>query len=147
MKRIVSVASTVLVFSILFSFAGAVQADDNTKALEKAMWQAWAKGDLAVFEQRFADDHIHVSAGGILAGKAANLEDMKKHPCEVRSWKLGDIKAQPLGSDAVLLVYTADQDATCRGEKAPSRVHATAVWKKTDGKWLNSLYHETGVSE
>jgi uncharacterized protein (TIGR02246 family) len=145
MNWIFSSATKAILLSILLSPV-AVRADDDVKALEKAMWQAWAKHDLAIFEERLADDHVHVSASGIIAGKAANLADMKD-ACEVRSWKLGDIKVQQLGSDAALLSYEADQDATCGGEKSPAHVYVTVVWKKTGGKWVNSSYHETGAKD
>jgi len=146
MKRIFSMASQAVMLWILLAPA-AVRAEDDVKALEKGMWQAWAKHDLATFEERLAEDHVHVSASGIIAGKAANLADMKDHPCEVRSWKVGDITVQQLGTDAALLSYRADQDATCGGEKVPAHVYATAVWKKTGGKWVNASYHETGTED
>jgi hypothetical protein len=47
--------------------------------------------------------------------------------------------------DAVLYSYEVDQDATCRGEKRPAHVYVTVVWKKTNGKWMDALYHETGA--
>jgi uncharacterized protein (TIGR02246 family) len=145
MNRIFSIAFMALVLSTLLSPV-AVQAEDDVKALEKTMWEAWAKHDLAVFQERLSEDHVHVAANGIIAGKAANLADMKE-PCEVRSWKLGDIRVQQLGSDAALLSYEADQDATCDGEKLPAHVYVTAVWKKTGGKWMNASYHETGAED
>jgi hypothetical protein len=145
MSRIFSKSVLAFVLSILLAPV-AVRAQDDPKALEKAMWEAWAKHDLAKFEERLAEDHIHVAADGMISGKAANLADLKD-PCEVRSWKLGDIKEQQLGSDAVLLSYEADQDATCDGQKLPAHIYVTVVWKKTGGKWVNASYHETGAED
>jgi uncharacterized protein (TIGR02246 family) len=144
MNRIPAIALLTLVLATPFSAAPVLGADD-VKALEAAMWQAWAKHDLATFEERLTDDHIHVAANGLIAGKKENLAAMKE-PCEVRSWKLGDIRVVPLGSDAALLGYEANQDATCDGEKLPSHIYVTVVWKKVGGKWMNASYHETGAA-
>jgi hypothetical protein len=145
MSRVLSASVIALVCSILLAPA-AVIAQEDPKALEKAMWEAWAKHDLAKFEERLAEDHIHVGRDGFISGKAANLADLKV-PCEVRSWKLGDMKEQKLGSDAVLLSYEADQDATCGGRKLPAHVYVTVVWKKAGGKWVNASYHDTGAEK
>jgi hypothetical protein len=93
-SRTFSCMLTVLALSTLVSFAPAGWAEDDVQALEKALWKAWAAHDLATFEQRLADDHVHISGSGIIAGKAANLKDMKEHPCEVRSFEVGEIASE-----------------------------------------------------
>jgi hypothetical protein len=145
MKRIVSIAATVMALSTLLS-PPAARAADDIKALEQAMWEAWAKHDLAVFEARLTEDHVHIASSGMIVGKAANLADLK-NPCEVKSWKLGDMREQQLGSDAVLLAYEADQDGTCGGQKLAPHLYVTVVWKKVGGKWMNASYHESSASK
>jgi hypothetical protein len=48
-----------------------------------------------------------------------------------------------LDSDAVVMTYTATQDATCNGKKQPDKVIATSIWQKKNGKWMSPFHQET----
>ena len=48
-----------------------------------------------------------------------------------------------VGVDAVILTYKADQDVTCGGQKMPSTVYASSIWKKQGGKWWAAFHQET----
>ena len=146
MSRMSSIASLAALL-LLAAAPLAAQGSEDVKQLEKSMWEAWSKKDLATFEKRLSDDHWNVTAGGIVAGKAANLARMKEAPCEVRSFELGDMSVQKLGTEAALVAYEADQDATCGGEKLPAHIYVTALWKKAGGNWVNASYHETAAQE
>jgi hypothetical protein len=45
-----------------------------------------------------------------------------------------------LDKNAVLLTYTATQDAVCGGEKAPSLLRVAVNYVKRNGKWLEAMY-------
>jgi hypothetical protein len=45
-----------------------------------------------------------------------------------------------LDKNAVLLTYTATQDAVCGGEKAPSSITVAVNYVNRDGRWLEAMY-------
>jgi len=45
-----------------------------------------------------------------------------------------------LDRNAVLLTYTATQDAVCGGKKAPTTLRVAVNYVKRDGKWLEAMY-------
>jgi ketosteroid isomerase-like protein len=124
--------------------------DDAAKALpamEKALWDAWSKGDVATFEKHLAQNTVSVNAQRIQVGKAHAIEEMKKTPCKVASYSLGDVQVTRAGDATAILTYTATQDATCGGQKLPAKVNVSSVWVKQGTQWVAALYHETGTGQ
>jgi uncharacterized protein (TIGR02246 family) len=141
MKQLVAL-STILMFA-LASVAVAEDLQSELTALEKSLWTAASKKDPAPFRKVVTDDAVQVTAGGMLTGKEAIIKDQMS--CELRSFALHDVQIHQLTPDVVALHYTATQDATCNGEKSPSKVASTAIWQKQNGKWVNPVYHSTPI--
>ena len=120
---------------------------EELMALEKAAWDAWAKGDMAFFENHMHENAVNVSGGEMTLGRAAIIATMTEAACEVRSFELGDMKAQHLGKDAVILAYEAKQDGTCSGEGIDPEVVATSLWVRQGDHWQAASYHETPTSD
>jgi hypothetical protein len=78
-----------------------------------------------------------------LTGREAIAKDNTS--CDVRSFTLHDVKMHQLTPDVVALHYTATQDVSCNGEKAPSKIASTAIWQKQKGKWVNPIYQSTPI--
>jgi hypothetical protein len=124
-----------------------VMAGDDVTAIEKKMWQSWKDQDFGIFNKVYADDYIVINQGGIIRGKTAALASFEDSPCEVRSFKLGEIEVLQLGDDVVILSYEAHQDATCAGEVIPSHVYSSSTWIKKGDRWMAACYTETAASE
>ena len=45
-----------------------------------------------------------------------------------------------LDKNAVLLTYTATQDAVCGGKKAPTNLQVAVNYVNRGGKWLEAMY-------
>jgi hypothetical protein len=146
--------SILLVFA--FGIAFAQTAEKSAKSMksagsdqalidkEKSMWEAWKNKDMKPFHSDVADDSVNLdSSTGAWVGKEAMIKGMTDHPCDVKSYSLSDEKVTPIGKDAAILTYTANQDATCNGQKIPDKVYASSVWAKRGGKWVGISHQET----
>jgi uncharacterized protein (TIGR02246 family) len=142
MKQLVAPISTILMFA-LASVAVAEDLQSELTALEKSLWTASSKKDPAPFRKLVTDDSVQVTSSGVVTGKEAIIKDQMS--CEVRGFALHDVRMHQLTPDVVALHYTATQDGTCNGEKAPPKVASTAIWQKKDGKWVNPVYHSTPI--
>jgi len=123
------------------------EAADKLIALEKGMWDAWAKGDDAVFEKYMHGNTISLTSGEMVSGKANVIKSYNEAACEVRSYLLEDVKAHNINENTVILTYKAQQDATCAGEKLDPKLLATSVWVRDGGQWLMASYQETPVGD
>ena len=126
----------------------AASQDDAAQVLpgmEKALWEAWAKGNVGPFEKHLAENTVSVNAQRIQVGKAKAIEEMKKGECKVATYSLGDVQVTRVGQTTAILTYTATQDATCGGQKLPGKVNVSSVWVHHGGQWVAALYHETGT--
>ena len=60
--------------------------------------------------------------------------------CQVASVSLADFKFVMLDKNAVLLTYTAAQDAVCGGKQAPRKLQVAVNYVKRGGRWLEVMY-------
>lgn len=112
-------------------------------SMEKQLWEAWKNKDSKPFEENIADDGVGIGMNGkTVSNKSEMLNDIKTSGCDVRSYSFGETHAYSIGKNAVMLVYKADQDATCGGNKIPPSVFASSVWVKQAGKWKNFSHQE-----
>jgi Domain of unknown function (DUF4440) len=86
---------------------------------------------------------VNIDSQGITKGKAAFLSGLKEHPCDVAGFSMSDWSATRVTADVAILIYHAQQDATCSGQKMPANVIASSVYVRKAGKWLNVAYHES----
>jgi len=120
---------------------------DELMALEQGMWDAWAKGDAAVFEKYMHENTISLTSGELVSGKVNVISSYKEAACEVHSYVLEDVKAHNINENTVVLTYKAQQDATCGGEKLDPKLLATSLWVREGGQWQMANYQETPVGD
>lgn len=114
-------------------------------ALDIAAWDNWKNKDVAAFRAGTIDEFVSISSDGI-----STKEEMITTAfvdCNVKSFSLHDIEFVKLNKKAVLLTYTAKQDASCGGSKLPPDVLATVTYVKRGGKWLEAIYMETAITK
>ena len=112
-------------------------------ALETAGWQAWKNNDAEWGKKNTTEDFIMVFGNGI-RNKAASVK-ATTNECKVKSFSLSDFQFVMLNENAVLMTYTALQDAVCGGKTNAPKVQASVNYVKRGGKWLEAFYTETPV--
>jgi hypothetical protein len=58
----------------------------------------------------------------------------------VAAFSLANFKFVVLDKNAVLLTYTATQDAICGGKKAPTTLQVAVNYVQRGGRWLEAMY-------
>ena len=111
-------------------------------ALEKASWEAWKARDASFYERTLSDDHMDVHGFGI-ADKAAVVATVASPACVVEGYTLDGFRFRPLGDDAAMLTYRAEQKTTCNGKAVPSPVWVSSVYARRNGRWVNVLFQQT----
>jgi hypothetical protein len=106
--------------------------------LDKQGWEAWKNNDSNWFIENTTESFQSISSDGI----SNKIDVVTSTPtgCHVASYSLTDFNFTKLDENAVLLTYTATQDAVCGGEKAPSSLTVAVNYVKRDGKWLEAMY-------
>ncbi len=136
------------IVAMMCLFSGGALADDSDARImeiEKALWAAWARTDVGPFEKHLTVSTVNMTPGGITVGKSELIEDIGSGTCKVAGYSLGDMKVIHPAANVALLVYSADQDAVCGGNKIPAKIYVTSVYVFEDGEWKAAAYGETQV--
>lgn len=142
-----------LAIAIGVSFIGYAQ-DNNANnkklqaqiiALETAGWQAWKDNDSEWGKNNTTEDFIMVFGNGI-RNKAASVAATATE-CKVKSFALSDFQFVMLNENALMMTYTALQDAVCSGKTSTPKVQASVNYVKRGDKWLEAFYTETPVTQ
>jgi RNA polymerase sigma factor (sigma-70 family) len=123
------------------SVAAAAGADqDNLKntllALDRHLWEAFARGDWQERRKFLADDLVSISILGKY-GKAANVEADKRLRCA--EWKIRDPEVVRISKDAAVLTYLYDCKILSKGGtllETRRDVRATFAWANRKGGWV-----------
>jgi hypothetical protein len=107
-------------------------------ALDKQGWDAWKNNDSSWFEQNTTESFISISSEG--TSTKAQVVKSTSTDCKVESFSLANLKFFMLDKNAVLLTYTATQDAVCGGKKAPTTLQVAVNYVNRGGKWLEAMY-------
>jgi hypothetical protein len=121
------------------------QLEKHIIELDKLAWEAWKNKNADWFKTHTTEEFLSINSSG-MSNKA---EVIRSTPvdCDVTSFSFDNFKFVILNETAVLLTYTATQDATCGGKKIAPRVRASVNYVKRNGKWLEALYMETPITE
>ena len=106
--------------------------------LDKQGWEAWKNNDPKWFIENTTESFRSISSDGI-STKADVVRGTPKD-CQVAAYSLANFNFTMLDKNAVLLTYTATQDAVCGGKKAPSLLRVAVNYVKRNGKWLEAMY-------
>jgi hypothetical protein len=118
-------------------------APDDTRSIQQELvrtetgfFEAWKTKDQAYFRD-------HMPANGIFWGENGTLsrdqqladQQASAKACTVEGYGLSDFGALPLASGAYLLTYSAEQYATCNGEKLPVHMNGSSIYIFRAGRW------------
>ena len=107
-------------------------------ALDTQGWEAWKNNDPAWFEANTTEDFMSISSDGM--SNKRQVVKATATDCVVKSFSLADFKFIVLDKNAVLLTYTATQDAACGGKQAPATLRVAVNYVRRGGRWLEALY-------
>ena len=109
---------------------------------EKELWEAYKHKQTEPFKTGLADDGTFISDMGI-ESKSDVIADISKGDCNIKDYKLSDIKTTMLDKDAAFIAYKVDMDGTCGGKPLPSSFYASSTFVKRAGKWMGASHQET----
>ena len=110
--------------------------------LERRSWQAWQQRDGAFFEKFLSDDHVEVGIQGI-ARKRSVVAGVASPACVVRGYTLDAFQFTRLGPTTAVLMYHAEQDTLCGGQRVPSPAWVSSLYVLRGGRWQNAVYQQT----
>jgi ketosteroid isomerase-like protein len=125
-------------------------ADDRAASeVEKAintLNEAFTKGQADTIKALMTADHVSVTP--YYGGPVSRDQQVKG----VADYKLTEytparMKVTMLGKDAALVTYALTMKGTYKGKELPRKNFASAVWVRRGGKWLESFYQETALSD
>jgi hypothetical protein len=110
-------------------------------ALDKQGWEAWKDNDPEWYRQNVKDEFLSISSDGV-SNKAQVVKAMPTS-CKVKSYALDNFKFIKLDTHAVLLTYSATQDAVCDGKAAPVAIQVAVNYVRRGDRWLEAMYMQS----
>jgi len=142
MKSLI-VLSIALLLTPAIGFAQATSStekalEERIIALDRQGWEAWKNNDPTWFRDNTTDGFVSLSSDGI--SNKAEVVKSTATDCKVTSYSLANFKFSKLDENAILLTYTATQDAVCGGKKAPPTLQVAVNYVRRGGRWLEAMY-------
>jgi hypothetical protein len=125
--------------------------DGNLKetvlALEKRIWEAHSKQDVAVFKNLLADDFTGTDMFGRPYDKAGTLDYVAKF--RVIEYAMTGIKVIPLNATSAIVSYQIDYKVRpTNGQEVESATRrATAAWAQRKGRWWYVYFEDRPVQK
>ena len=114
-------------------------------AREKASWVAWQKQDVAFWQRHLSADHVEIDGPQGPKDRDYVLHGVANRPCAVSSYNLDNFSFRPLGADAGMLVYRAEQQLACGDKHILNTGWVTSLYARRNGKWENVLFEHYAV--
>jgi hypothetical protein len=109
-------------------------------ALERRVWEALKRGDMAADLALLSDDFLGVYSTGF-QDRAKHAARLKRGPV-FRSYAISKSRLIRLGPGLALLAYAASaKDMKGRGRS----FHITSIWRRSGRRWLNIFSQDTDV--
>jgi ketosteroid isomerase-like protein len=104
-----------------------------------------AAGDIEALSDLIADDYVHVHATALIHNKAAMLDHVRKSP---RTVAPRSPKIRVYGDFAILTGEMVNIAPGSGGaERSRTRLYATQVARKTNGKWKFISFQTTRIPD
>jgi hypothetical protein len=93
---------------------------------EFGFFEAWKSKDIGYFREHIADNGVFWGESGTFS-RDQQLEEQQESAkaCAVQGYSLSDFRVMPVAAGAYLLTYSAEQYATCDGEKIPVHMNGS----------------------
>jgi hypothetical protein len=103
---------------------------------EFGFFEAWKSKDIAYFREHIADNGVFWGEAGTFS-RDQQLEEQQESAkaCAVQGYSLSDFRVMPVAAGAYLLTYSAEQYATCGGERVPVHMNGSSIYVSKNGRW------------
>ena len=112
-------------------------------AQEQAVYDAIARSDTIGFNKAVGRDFVYVDQRGAMQWSLAKTSTIFAECGLGTGWTLEHPTTTEVGSDLVVLTYTASANATCNGQRIPSPTNNMSVWQRRGGRWVAVAHSET----
>ncbi len=103
---------------------------------ETGFFEAWKTKDEAYFRTHMAENGIFWGESGAISREQQLQEQhASAKACVVEGYGLSDFGVLPLAAGAYLLTYSAEQYATCNGDKVPVHMNGSSIYILKAGHW------------
>jgi uncharacterized protein (TIGR02246 family) len=119
--------------------------EQQIKALQAQLTQAFLKSDTTFFEKYFADDYTAIYAAGKLYTKAQVIENFKSGATKYESIDEREAKIRTYGDTAVVNSLFSVKGVT-NGKPFSGDIRNTRVWVKQNGDWKLVAFQNTQVA-
>jgi len=119
-----------------------VEAAEEIKAAERAVWQALVTGDAAADVALLAEDFLGVYPDGF-SGRDGHSGQLADGPT-VASYAISEEHLRPLGPDHMLYAYRANYRRV--GATTSEDMLVSSIWEKRDGGWINIFSQDTPLT-
>jgi len=143
-----------VVFTLMLTLVAVVFAQApaaNRSAIEKqiltnerAISDAFAKGDMKAFNGLVASDAVSVDNSGIMKTGDPNFEKMMKD-MKLQSWNIDGSQFYWINDNSVVHMYKWTGKGTYQGQPVPSPTWASTVWSNKGGKWI-AVFHQESLA-
>lgn len=116
---------------------------DELMRVETQLWESWKNGRPEVFDEIMTDDAVFFGQYGV-ASKSDILTEQRASvgQCKIESYALTSARTIRIDDNSAILLYEAEQHATCGGAPVKPLMHASSVYVKRASKWMNVFRSE-----
>lgn len=112
-------------------------------AQEQSVYDAIARSDTVAFNKAVGRDFVYVDPNGAMRWSLAKTSTIFAECGLGTGWTMDHPMTTEIGSDLVVVTYSASAKAECKGKAVPSPVNAMSVWQRRGGRWVAVAHSET----
>jgi hypothetical protein len=151
MNRRVLVFSSLVMLVALAAATVLAQAPANSNhaaiekqivATERAINDAFAKGDVKAFHANIAPDAMSIDPTGVIKVNSPDFDKMMAS-VKIQTWNLDSSQFYWVGDTTVVHMYRWTGKGTFAGQPVDSPTWASTVWTNKGGKWMAAFHQET----
>ncbi len=111
-------------------------------ANERAVNEAFAKGDVKTFHANVAPDALSIDPAGVSKVNTPDFDKMMQ-AVKIQNWNIDSSQFYWIGDTTAVHMYRWTGKGTYEGQPVPSPTWASTVWTNKGGKWQAVFHQET----
>jgi ketosteroid isomerase-like protein len=118
---------------------------DLLRAKDQALLDAFAPGDVKVWERALAADAVYVDENGTVMDRAEFLKQLKPLPTGASGSIQISSYSGHISGDLATVVHTDDEQENYHGQALQARYLTTETWRREGREWKLHLAHAYAV--
>lgn len=115
------------------------------RARDQALLDAFAPGDVKVWEQALSAEAVYVDENGAIMDRAEFLKQLKPLPAGASGNIQISSYSAHISGDLATVVHTDDEQENYHGQALQARYLTTETWRREGGEWKLHLAHTYAV--